>query len=51
MESYCRIAYRITKTTNGWDYSTGDRTIGIVEEITVIWHLNMTKNYRISHTV
>ena len=30
---------------------TNDHTIGFVEEVALIWHANITKNYRISHTV
>ena len=28
-----------------------DHTIGFGEDVAVIWHVNITKNYRISHTV
>jgi len=49
MVLYYRIAYRITYfTTNGRDYSN---TIGFVEEVAVIWHVNITKKYRITYTV
>ena len=30
---------------------THDHTIGLVEKVVVIWHVNITINYRISHKV
>ena len=30
---------------------TNDHTIEFGEDVVVIWHVNITKNYRISHTV
>ena len=52
MVSYCRIAYRITSlTTNGGDYSNKWPNYRFAEEIAEIWHVNSTKNYRISQTI
>ena len=47
----CRIAYRITYLTANGAIQTNNHTLGFVETVAVIWHVNITKNYRILHTV
>ena len=54
MVLHCRKAYRITNLTanrhNKYQsihilhITTNNRTIGFVEEVSVIWHVNITKN-------
>ena len=44
------IVFLISQLTDG-TVQTNDLTIGFVEEVAVIWHVNITKSYRISHTV
>ena len=44
------IVFLILQLTDG-NIQTNDHTIGFGVDVAVIWHVNITKNYRISHTV
>ena len=44
------IIFLILQLTDG-AIQTNDHTIGFGEDVAVIWHVNITKNYRILHKV
>ena len=48
--SYCNIVLLIYQLTDGTIHPN-DHTTGFAEEVAVIWHINKTKTYCISHTL